>query len=52
MPLTPKDLDLITAQTLGHYNDHADAFWEGTRDHDVSQNIEALLQHIEGPPPF
>ena len=26
--------------------------WEGTRDHDVRQNIEALLAHIEVPPPF
>jgi cyclopropane fatty-acyl-phospholipid synthase-like methyltransferase len=26
--------------------------WEGTRDHNVSQNIEALLQYIEGKPPF
>jgi len=25
---------------------------EGTRDHDVSQNIAALLKHIAGPPPF
>ncbi|MGH6879222.1 MAG: class I SAM-dependent DNA methyltransferase [Rhizomicrobium sp.] len=38
--------------TLQYYNEHADSFWEGTRTHDVSQNIAALLQHIEGPPPF
>ena len=25
---------------------------KGTRYHNVSQNIEALLQHIEGKPPF
>jgi len=30
----------------------ADAFREGTHDHDVSQNIDALLRHIEGSPPF
>ncbi len=24
----------------------------GTRDHDVSQNIDALLRHIQGTPPF
>jgi SAM-dependent methyltransferase len=38
--------------TLQHYDRHAEAFWQGTRDHDVSQNISALLQHIEGVPPF
>jgi len=26
--------------------------WEGTRDHDVSQNIAALLRFIESEPPF
>ena len=34
----------ISASTLGHYNSRADSFWEGTRDHDVSQNITALLE--------
>ncbi|HTT82897.1 MAG TPA: class I SAM-dependent methyltransferase [Rhizomicrobium sp.] len=38
--------------TLQYYDDRADSFWEGTRDHDVSQNIAALLKHIEGPPPL
>jgi len=37
----------ITAQTLSHYNDTAEDFREGTRDHDVSQNIEALLRHLD-----
>lgn len=31
---------------------HVQSFWEGMSDHDVSQNIEALLKHIAGPPPF
>ena len=48
MPLAPDDLDLITRQTLAHYNERAEDFWQGTRDHDVSQNIEALLRHVEG----
>jgi SAM-dependent methyltransferase len=52
MPLTPADLSDIAARTLAHYEQHAQAFWEGTRDHDVSQNIGALLQHIEAAPPF
>ncbi len=50
--LTRQKLEAITAGTLGHYDERADAFHEGTRDHDVSQNIAALLQHIEGTPPF
>ena len=52
MTLNPLDLQHITGATLKHYNQHAEAFWQGTRDHDVSQNIEALLTSIEGEPPF
>lgn len=52
MPLTPEDLQRIAARTLAHYDQRAQAFWEGTRDHDVSQNIAALLQSIETAPPF
>ena len=50
--LSPRDLNKIAAGTLEHYNQRAQDFWEGTRDHDVSQNIEALLRHIEGNAPF
>ena len=42
----------ISAQTLAHYEHRAEAFWQGTRDHDVRQNIDALLRNIEGQPPF
>jgi hypothetical protein len=52
MKLNPQDLEKIADLTLEHYNQHAEDFWEGTRDHDVSQNIEALLQTIEGDSPF
>ena len=52
MKLNPQDLEKIADLTLDHYNRQADNFWEGTRGHDVSQNIEALLQAIEGEPPF
>jgi SAM-dependent methyltransferase len=52
MKLSPQDLAKIADVTLAHYNRSAEAFWRGTRDHDVSQNIAALLEHIEGPPPF
>lgn len=52
MTQNPKDLPLITARTLQHYSERAVQFWEGTRDHDVRQNIEALLRHIHAAPPF
>ena len=42
----------ISAGTLQHYESRAESFREGTRDHDVSQNIEALLRNIPGEPPF
>ena len=51
MKLKPQDLDRISALTLEHYNRRAGDFFEGTRDHDVSQNIAALLEHIEAAPP-
>jgi SAM-dependent methyltransferase len=50
--LHPQDLEAIAGRTLDHYNRSAESFWRGTRDHDVSQNVGALLQHIEGAPPF
>jgi len=46
------DLESIANLTLEHYNNRAEDFWKGTRDHDVSQNIATLLEHIEGQPPF
>jgi SAM-dependent methyltransferase len=42
----------VTSGTLRHYESRARSFRDGTRDHDVSQNIEALLRHITAPPPF
>ena len=50
--LDPHELQNIVDLTLRHYNEGAEGFWQGTRDHDVSQNIACLLQHIEGEPPF
>ena len=50
--MPPPDLDQIAALTLAHYNQRAYAFQEGTRDHDVRQNIDALLRHIPGEAPF
>jgi SAM-dependent methyltransferase len=52
MTLNTQDLETIADLTLGYYNERAEGFWEGTRDHDVSQNIGAMLQYIEGERPF
>lgn len=52
MKLKPEDLANIVDTTLGHYDQRADQFWEGTRSHDVSQNINSLLEHIQATPPF
>lgn len=51
-PLAPSELSQASTITLSHYNEHADSFWHGTRDHDVSQNREALLMNLQGHPPF
>src|ERR1700686_3150865 len=51
MKLNPQDLEKIASLTLNHYDQRAEEFWQGTRDHDVNQNITALLQCIEGKPP-
>ena len=48
----PQDLESVTRATLEHYDSRARDFWEGTRDHDVTQNISALLNAIGGAPPF
>ncbi len=52
MQHTAEDLERIAAQTLAHYDQNAQGFWEGTRDHDVSQNIDAMLQHIDAASPL
>ncbi len=46
------ELKVISETTLDHYNRNADDFWAGTRDHDVSQNISALIRHLSGESPF
>lgn len=51
-PLDPRALERISRGTIADYDRRAEDFRAGTRDHDVSQNIEALLAAIEGPPPF
>ena len=44
--LEPHQLIEISETTIRHYNENADSFWEGTRDHDVSQNMNALLSAL------
>jgi SAM-dependent methyltransferase len=41
----------ISARTIGHYDRTAEAFWQGTREHDVGQNYAALLAALEGEAP-
>jgi len=38
-----EELDEIETVTLSHYDQNAEAFWNGTKDHDVTQNYEAFL---------
>ena len=45
--LSPEQLENVEKTTLGHYNDNAQSFWQGTKDHDVTQNYRALLSHCE-----
>ena len=45
-------LDAIARRTLDHYERNAQQFFAGTIDHDVSQNVAALLGAIEAPGPF
>jgi SAM-dependent methyltransferase len=50
--LSSDELGRVSSSTIGHYEHSAVSFWEGTRDHDVSQNVAALLRHISVPPPY
>jgi SAM-dependent methyltransferase len=53
-PTMEQDNDFreISERTLHHYDVNAPRFFAGTIDHDVSQNIAALLGAIEAEPPF
>lgn len=42
----------ITSTTIRHYDERAESFMEGTWHHDVRQNREALLRHIESEAPL
>src|SRR6516165_782381 len=47
-----EQLRRISELTIAHYDRSADAYWDGTRDHDVTQNYAALLDAIEGDLPY
>jgi len=49
--LTADELRAIRSATLAHYDRSADAFRRGTCEHDVSQNVAALLRHLPGAAP-
>jgi SAM-dependent methyltransferase len=50
--LDPNDLHRIATETLAHYEQSASEFRVGTRDHDVGQNIAALLRNIDSKSPL
>ncbi len=50
--LSSEQIREISGRTVAHYNSRPEDFFAGTRDHDVSQNIKTLLEHIQGKPPF
>jgi len=45
-------LRATSRRTLAHYNATADDFWEGTHNHDVTQNYAALLDNLPGAGPY
>ncbi len=49
--LTDGDVRHAAERTLNHYNRSAKGFREGTWDHDVTQNYDALLSELHGEPP-
>jgi len=44
--LTPQDLLKISGKTLDDYAGRTASFWEGTKDHDVTQNYRAFLEAL------
>jgi SAM-dependent methyltransferase len=46
--LRAEQLAEIESITLRHYDDNAQSFWQGTKDHDVTQNYCAFLTQFPG----
>ena len=49
--IEPAELAALRDATVSHYEQNADDFKRGTWHHDVSQNVEALLRHLQGDGP-
>ena len=47
-----REWQYYTRLTIEDYGRLSRQFWEGTRDHDVSQNYAALFDAIEAVPPY
>ena len=52
MSIDAAGLAHIAQDTLAHYDQRAADFWQGTRDHDVQQNLTALLDQIDAAAPY
>ncbi|WP_295762684.1 bifunctional 2-polyprenyl-6-hydroxyphenol methylase/3-demethylubiquinol 3-O-methyltransferase UbiG [Undibacterium sp.] len=52
MKLNEQELSQLSERTLAHYDQNAEDFFIGTREHDVRQNITALLEQIQSAAPF
>jgi len=39
-------IEIDMQNTIEHYSSRPEEFWEGTRDHDVSQNLDAFCRHL------
>ena len=50
--LSTGELRTTTRKTLQYYSENASSFYAGTAQHDVTQNINALLSEISGSPPY
>lgn len=50
--MSDSELGDISSRTIGHYELYAERYRDGTLEHDVLQNVDALLAAIEGTPPF
>lgn len=44
--LSKAELETVARQTIRHYDESAAEFWEGTKDHDVTQNYDAFLRAL------
>jgi len=49
--LGPDTVSALARSTVSHYQQRAEDFREGTKDHDVSQNVDALLRNLPGQAP-